>query len=191
MTKIQKTQKGEPEYLNQQKKVVFIRTLIMFAISLGIFLFGYLSTKTKANLLSVVAVLGLLPASKSLVSFIMYLCTPKYSQQTLQSVQLAVGEVPTLYHLYLTSYKENFPLNCVSIRGNNIIGYTEFDTCNTTACEEHLKIIVAQNSFKNINIKIFKSSEFKKFEERLSQLQKAEVGKKEEDLLTLIKDISL
>ena len=79
MANIQKISKGEPGYLKQQKKVVLIQTIVYFSISLAIFVIGYWSTKTKANLMSVVAVLGLLPASKSLVSLIMYLRTPKYS----------------------------------------------------------------------------------------------------------------
>ena len=191
MAKLQKIVKGEPEYLKQQRKVVLIRTIIFFAISLAVFLIGYWSTKTKANLLSVVAVFVLLPSSKCLVSFIMYARTPKYNETVLQDIQNAIGEVPALYHMYLTSYKENFPLNCIAIRGNNIMGYSEFDSCNATACEDHIKLIAAQNSLKNLNIKIFKGSELKKYEERLHQLQNAEVGKKENELLELMKDISL
>ena len=191
MVKIQKISKGEPDYLKYQKKVVLIRTIIYFSISLAVFLIGYWSTKTKANLMSIVAVFGMLPSSKSAVSLIMYLRTPQYSENVLHSIKSSVGIVPALYHMYLTSYKINFPLNCIAIRGNNIIGYTEFDSCDTSACEEHIKLIAMQNSFKNLNIKIFKASEIKKFEERLKQLQKAEAASKEKELLELMKDISL
>ena len=191
MTKTQKISKGEPDYLKRQKKVVLIKTIVYFAISLAIFVIGYWSTKTKANLMSVVAVLGLLPASKSLVSLIMYLRTPHYNESILHSIQNVVGEIPIVYHLYLTSYQKNFPLNCIAVRGNNIMGYTEFVSCDTAACEEHIKLITTQNSFKNLNIKIFKGQEQKKFEERLAQLQKTEAGKREAELIELMKDISL
>lgn len=191
MAKTQKITKGEPDYLKRQKKIVLIRTIIYFAISLAVFLIGYLSTKTKANLMSVVAVLGMLPSSKSAVSLIMYLRTPQYSETVLQSIKNTVGEVSALYHMYLTSYSKNFPLNCIAIRGNNIIGYTEFDSCDAAACEEHIKLITTQNSFKNLNIKIFKGQEQKKFEERLVQLQKTQSGKREDELIELMKDISI
>ena len=191
MAKLQKISKGEPDYLKQQKKVVMVKTIVLITIALAVFLIGYWSTKTKANLLSVVAVLGLLPASKSMVSFIMYLRTPKYSETIVDAAKTACGEGPVLYNLYLTSYKQNFPLICIAVRGNNLMGYTEFDTCDTDACEEHLKLITSQNSFKNLNIKIFKNSELKKFEDRLVQLQKADTGKRETELLELMKDISL
>lgn len=191
MSQTQKIQKGNPAYLNKQKKAVFIKTFIYFVISLMVFLIGYLSYKTKANLLTIVAVVVVLPACKSTVSLIMYLRTPKYNEDILQNIQKTVGDIPVLYHLYLTSYKENFPINCIAIRGNNIMGYTEFDSCNATACEEHIQLIAAQNSMKNLNIKIFKGSEYKKYIERLTQLQNSETGKREDELLELIKDISL
>ena len=191
MSQIPKIQKGEPGYLQRQKKVVLIKTIIFFAISLGVFLLGYLLTKTKSNLLTIVAVFLMLPSSKSLVSYIMYVRTPKYNENIIENVQNVIGDVPVLYNLYLTSYKTNFPLNCIAIRGNNIMGYTEFETCDTAACEEHIQLIAAQNSMKNLNIKIFKGSELKNFEERLCQLQTHEAGKKEIELLELIKDISL
>lgn len=191
MIQKQKITKGDPGYLNKRKKTVLIQTIVFFAISLAVFVIGYLSTKTKANMLSIVAVFGMLPSSKSLVSYIMYARTPKYSENILKNIQDSVGDIPALYHLYLTSYKKNFPLNCIAIRGNNIMGYTEFDFCDTVACEEHMQIIAAQNSFKNLNIKIFKGSELKNYEERLKQLKNAEAGKKEGELLELMKDISL
>ncbi len=191
MANIQKISKGEPDYLQQQKKVVLIRTIIYFAISLAVYGLGYWSAKTNANLLTVVAVLGLLPASKSAVSLIMYLRTPKYSDEVLQTIKAAAGELPALYHLYLTSYKQNFPLNSVVIRGNNVMGYTEFASCDVNACEEHIRLLAIQNGFKSLNVKIFKGNELKKFEERLHQLQSAEAGKREEELLALMTDISL
>ncbi len=191
MAKTQKIVKGEPEYLNRQKKIEIIKTVVFFGLSLAIFAMGYWSTKTKENLLTVVAIAGLLPSSRSAVSMIMYLRTPKYSEEVLHKLQNAVGEVQTLYHLYLTSYKENYPLNCVSVRGNQIMGYTDFASCNAVACEEHIKLLATQNGIKNINIKIFKGSELKKFEERLQQLQHAETSSKEEELINLLKDISL
>ena len=68
-----KIQKGCFGYLSYKKKFSTIMTIGMFALSLAIYLMGYITTKSNANLLTVVAVLGCLPASKSAVSMIMYL----------------------------------------------------------------------------------------------------------------------
>ena len=65
--------KGSRNYIDSQKKYEMIRTLLYFGISASLFLAGYFTTKTKVNVLTVVAVCGCLPASKSLVGTIMFL----------------------------------------------------------------------------------------------------------------------
>ena len=65
--------KGTRNYINSQKKFEILRTLLYFALPLGLFLIGYITTKTKVNLMTIVAVVGCLPASKSLVGAIMFL----------------------------------------------------------------------------------------------------------------------
>ena len=185
----QKRNKGEYAYPIYEKQRVILRTVIYFAISLAVFLLGYFSTGTKENLLTIVAVLGLLPSCKSLVSVIMYLRIPKFSHEIYEEVAKNAGTVKTIYSMYLTSYKLNFPINCFAVRGGNLIGYTEFDTCDTDACEKHIKDIFNQNTIKGITVKVFK--EQRKFMDRLSQLETLDKGGKEDEILTLLCDISL
>lgn len=186
---IQKYKKGEFGYPPYERKRVIIRTAAYFLISIAVFLLGYFSTGKKENLLTIVAVLGMLPSSKSLVAVIMFLKIPKFNEKTYQELSRKAGDVPAIYSMYLTSYKSNFPINCFAIRGNNLIGYTEFPDCNATACEEHIKGILKQNSFKNMTVKIF--HEKTRFMERLEQLQGLESSKKEPEVLTILCDISL
>ena len=63
--------KGCYGYLTRQKKKEIIKTVLFFALSLSVFAIGYATTGTKKNLLTIVAMLGFLPASKSMVSMIM------------------------------------------------------------------------------------------------------------------------
>ena len=44
-------------YINSQKKYELIRTIVYFGVSLSLFIAGYMATKSKMNLLTVVAVL--------------------------------------------------------------------------------------------------------------------------------------
>ena len=64
-------------------------TIGMFAISLAIFIMGYISTKTNANYLTVVAVLGCLPASKCAVSLIMFLKAKECSSEDKDMIEAA------------------------------------------------------------------------------------------------------
>ena len=67
-----KVQKGSFGYLEKQRKRGLIRTILFFAISLAVYLLGYLTTGSNQNYLTIAAVLGCLPASRSAVNTIMY-----------------------------------------------------------------------------------------------------------------------
>ena len=59
--------RGIRGYLRTQKIYEILRTVLYFAISLSLFIAGWVSTGSRENLLTIVAVLGCLPACKSLV----------------------------------------------------------------------------------------------------------------------------
>lgn len=189
MEKKKRLQKGEYGYLKRQKKIEIIRTIIYFAISFSILALGIYSTKTKANLLTLVAILGMLPASKSAVSMVIYLKAPDYDETVYQELKEKLGGVSAVFGMYLTSYQKNFALSCVAIRGNNLIAFSEFAKCDRMAGEEHIQTLAKQNGFKSLSVKIF--TDQKKFEDRLLQLQTLEHGQREEDVLDLICHISL
>lgn len=65
--------RGTRGYLRTQKIYEILRTVIYFAISLSLFIAGWVSTGSRENLLTIVAVLGCLPACKSLVEMFMFL----------------------------------------------------------------------------------------------------------------------
>lgn len=187
--KRQKRNKGEYNYPAYERKRVIFITVLYFGISIAVFLLGWISTGTKENLLTIVAVLGLLPSSKSLVSVIMYLRIPAFSRTHYEDIIKSIKTVKAIYSMYLTSYKKNFPVNCFAVRGANLIGFTEFDTCDTDACEKHIKEMLKQNAMKGITVKIFR--ERQKFIDRIMQLEALEPNGKEDEILTLLCDISL
>ena len=54
--------KGTKNYIESQKIYEIIRTVIYFILPLGLFAIGLITTGRRANLLTVVAVVGCLPA---------------------------------------------------------------------------------------------------------------------------------
>ena len=69
---MKKAVKGTYGYLKIKRNWVFIRTIVFFAISIAIFITGYVTTGSRKNLFTIVAVLGCLPACKSLVNLILF-----------------------------------------------------------------------------------------------------------------------
>lgn len=195
--KKRKYTKGEYEYPKYQTGRVIITTIISFLLFGSIFVIGYFWTKTTSNVLTIVAVLGMLPSSKSLVSVIMYLRIPDFNKEIYESISGKCNDIDVLYSLYLTSYNDNFPINCMTVRSNTIIGYTEFSdkqsgkkaVCKVNECEEHIKTILKQNGLKNMTVKIF--TDLTKFENRVEQLKLTDANNNENEVVNLLCDISL
>ncbi len=65
-----RTEKGQPGYVKARKQKYLLVAVVEFAIVIAIFVTGYIQTGSRLNLLTVVAVVGCLPAAKMLVEFI-------------------------------------------------------------------------------------------------------------------------
>lgn len=189
---MKKAIKGTFGYLHQKKYLVLIRTIICFVIALALFFAGVITTGTRKNLLTVVAVLGLLPASKSFVNLVMYFRASGCSLSSEKVIEKAEGNLVGMYDMYFTSYKENFPVSHMVVEGKTICGYTESDSCDCRACEEHLETMLKQSGYRDMTIKIF--TDRNKYCERLKQLNGLEHEKtpdRDDEVRAVLYDISL
>ncbi len=164
--------KGTENYLNTQKKYEVIRTLLYFGISAALFTAGYLQTKSRLNLLTVVAVLGCLPASKSAVSAIMFLrfksCAPEYSEK----IKEHSGGLAVLFDCVFTSYKKNFKVSHLAVRGNTVCGFSEDADFQENEFYAHINSILKLDGHKETTVKIFVS--LPRYLERLEQMKSLE-----------------
>ena len=184
--------KGTYEYIKKKKVREIVKTILMFGISLAIYLAGYLTVHSNKNLLTIVAVLGCLPASKSAVSMIMFLRAKGCSEELKKKLDAQKITLSQRYDLYLTSYQKNFQISHVVMKNKNLIGITESEKFDENACYEHLKDMFSKNGFKDITVKIFSDSD--KYLERLNTLQHSEMEEKEhlqEEVLHLMENLSL
>ncbi len=183
--------KGNYGYLKNKRNQVLVMTILMFAVSMSLLAAGIITTGSNKNLLTIVAVLGCLPACKSAVSLIMYCKAAGCSIETKEVIEKVQGELIGMYDMYFTSYKNNFPVSHMVVEGKNICGYTEkkFDT---GLCEEHLETILKQSGYKDFTIKIF--TDLVKYTDRLSQIDKIDrekTPKRDEEVRKVLFDISL
>lgn len=174
-----KIPKGEKGYLDYQKKNTVMRTLLLFALSLAIFLTGYFSTGKKENLLTIVAVLGCLPASRSAVNMIMVLRYKGIRDADFFKIKPHVGSCAALCDMVFTSYEKNYEIHHMAFKGNSLIGFTANPDCDPKKCEKHLHDLCVQNNLSDVDIKIFK--ELPKYINRLDQLQELPDYEVEED----------
>ncbi len=189
---MKKAVKGTFGYLTNKRTQTIIRTIIFFAIPIALLIAGIITTGDKKNLLTVVAVLGCLPACKSLVSSIIYCRAKGCSLPVKEAVSKEEGHLVGMYDMYFTSYKLNFAVSHMVVEGKNICGYSEDAKIDISACENHLETILKQSGYKDMTIKIFK--DLPKYCERLKQLNALEREKtpqKDDEVRIVLYDISL
>lgn len=127
----------------------------MLMLSLSIFFIGWWSTGTQKNLLTVVAVLGLLPASKSLVNMIMFIRARGCSEHIYNKIAEHSGDLNEAYDLYFTSYNKNYQVSHLVVEDKVICGFSEDSKLDAKACEKHLETMLKQGGCKNIVVKIY------------------------------------
>lgn len=193
---IKKVQKGSYGYIAFQKKMSVARTALFFALSLSIYGIGIYLTGSNKNLLTIVAVLGCLPACKSAVNAVMFLRAEGCGKEAYEKIAacekwLGGDTLTGLYDMYFTSYKKNFPLSHMVIKGNVICAYAESGKCDCRAGEKHLEQMLVQDGYKHMTVKIFDNLD--KYIDRLGQLSRLETeeDKNHQGMLQMFYSISL
>ena len=182
---------GEFNYLSYKKKMETLKTILFFAVSFALFFAGWYTTKTRANLLTIVAVLGMLPACKSAVETFMYL-KAKGCSETLKNT--LSGHVEALQHSYsmvfTTPSDGTFEVPSIVVKNNTICGLVEHPYKKLPQLEKHITDICKQNGFKVV-VKIFEKEDA--YLARLTQLLEAETNseKLDQEEMTLLHQISL
>ncbi|MDE5589917.1 MAG: hypothetical protein K2J60_12390 [Acetatifactor sp.] len=161
--------KGTENYLNTQKKYEIIRTLLYFGIYDALFIEVSFQTKSLLNLLTVVAVLGCLPASKSAVSAIMFLRFKSCAPQHTEKIKEHSAGLAELFDCVFTSYKKNFKVSHLAVRGNTVCGFSEDEGFQENDFYTHINHILKMDGHKETTVKIFVS--LPKYLERLEQMK--------------------
>lgn len=183
--------KGEFGYIERKRKQVLLWTIFLFVLAISIFVIGYVTTGTKKNLFTIVAILGCLPACKSMVNLIMFFKAKGCSKGNHEQIATCSEGLSQLYDMYFTTYKVNYPICHMVLKGNVLVGFSEYSECDDDGCEKHLNQMLTQEGYKNITVKIFKDLD--KYLERLKQLQELEVesNKNHNNILEMLGQISL
>ena len=185
-----KVQKGAIGYLPYKRKATIIITILMYAISIGLYITGYVTTKSNANVLTVVAILGCLPASKSAVSMIMYLKAKGCSENDSKVIDSAIGTLDGYYDMYFTGYQKNFPISHLVVTKNAIIAYSSDEKITDKDFNEHMKDLLNKERIHDITVKLFKDLD--KYKNRLQELNQSEADTSARmDIVSMLMNVSL
>lgn len=156
-----KPAKGIRGYINKQKIIEIVRTLVMFGVSLGLYFYAYHLLGTNKSIWSIIAVLGILPASKSAVGMIMFLRFSSLSLEEYDGIVSCVGNVPTLYELIFTTKDKSFLVKACSCSMNTVILLADKSTkkYSSKELENHLSDCIEREGIKGITVKAYTDKE--------------------------------
>lgn len=167
--------KGQFGYLKKAPVIQGLFTLVLMLLPVGLFLIGFFTTHGYKNLFTVVAVVGMLPVAKGIVTLIMYFRAEKFScpEELHDKIKKYEGKKAFIgYDYYLTSYSVNYPIPAAAVGKQSLIGLCRDPKTDLNAAESHIKEYLKKNEISGITVKIFDSEE--KFLGRIASLADSE-----------------
>ncbi len=162
-----KSKKGQYGYFDAEKKRRLITTLGFFAIPILLFISGILYAGSKKNLLTVVAMVGFIPAAMSMVSLIVIFLRKSISKEEYEAIDPHIGVLTYAYELYLTSEKQNALVDCLVICGNEVVGLVTDEKTDLRFAKDHLQKYLRTDGYK---VNVYMLPDVKHFIERCDSL---------------------
>jgi hypothetical protein len=166
-TKRKKVQKGEFGYFEAEKKKRLLITALLFAVPLGIFFSAWIYFKSRLTVWTVVAVVGCLPACKSMVSLIMILRCRPMEGKLYDTIRKHAGDLVMSYEMYMTFYEKSAYIDAVAVCGNQVVAYSSDPKIDTEFMAAEAQKIVRKNGYK-ATVKIMK--DLRPYLERLDSM---------------------
>lgn len=147
---------GEAGYIKYRKRILAIKLLLEAGIIAGLLILGYTQAGTRKNLLTIVAIIGCLPASKIAVLLLTILPYKTVSQNIITDLEEKAALLTKVYDTVLTSTEKILPVDCFVISGNTICGYASHKKADPAYTADFIKQILKQNGYEGISVKIFR-----------------------------------
>ncbi len=196
---MKKRAKGECGYIDYQRKRVLLITLVLYVCAIGIYLFGYMTLHTTRNVFSILAVLTVLPASKSLVNLIMFLRFRSLDKEVYAEYEGAAGDIYSAYELAMTTYERTYFIEAAACRANNLIVSFISDLPDASkkdkaikALSAHINTVLSNDGYGDCTVKIYddRSGYLKRLIQMNNNLEEKD-SDKDDSILRTLKAVSL
>ncbi len=190
---MKRVKKGQLGYIKYRRTFHLIFAIVLFAMAITLYIAGIKTTGDNKNLLTIVAIIGMLPASQSVVTTILGFRAKSCSKELAEKIERKLdSDMISLYDLYFTTYDKNYPINHIVMKNNCVCGIMDKTKHSTGDFEKYIEETFVKNGIKGVSIKIFDHTMEEKYLNRIQELQKLENVKCEmqEDVVRLFCDIS-
>lgn len=197
-----KLEKGMYGFHNKKKTHEIIKTILFFGIALAVYFTGLLHTGTNQNLLTIVAIVGVLPASKSAVNMLMFvryrqssaelhrlLCEADAgaSQADICQAEQELCKGIVLYDLIFVLNEKVVKTDCIYIKDTFLTVYTAQDKMPKQDISRCLRNFLANHGKGKVSVKVCTKEE--EFLEQVKSRMYDEVTKQTADLQSDIRDM--
>ena len=161
------TRKGEPGYFRSEKKRRALVTAGLFVLPLAVFIAAWIHYGTRMTVFTVIAVVGCLPACRSLVNLIMILRCRPMEPSLLENIRSHQGELTMAYEMYMTFYEKSAYIDAVAVCGNTVAAYSSDPKIDASFMAENAQKLIRKNGYK-ADVKIL--TELRPYLERLDSM---------------------
>ncbi len=166
---MKRVSKGKAGYVRWEQFKRILITILMFAMPVGLYVIGIAVTGSNKNLLTVVAIVGVLPAARFAVSMIMILLQKPAPREIVDLTEKNAGDLTRGYELMVTAYEGRMPLDALVICGNNVACFSSSGEKSKFAfMEKHMMKTLSTAGFYSVKVKIF--DETRAYADRLKTL---------------------
>jgi len=190
---MKRVKKGQFGYIKYKRMLHLIIAIIVYAMAISLYFAGIKATGDNKNLLTIVAIVGCLPASQSFVTAILGFRAKCCDKNLYKEIENRLEDnMVSIYDLYFTTYDKNYPVSHIVMKNNCLCGIMEQSKNSANDLEKYLEETFTRNSIKGVSVKIFEKSMMEKYLNRITELKKLEYEKSvmEEDVTRLLSDIS-
>lgn len=182
MNKKKKIKKGDIGYIDKNKILQLMISLILLVMVGIIYYTGIIKYHNTKNIYTVLAAVSAIPMAKFAVAYLVMF--PYKSSSTKQyEILEKYTEVKLISDLLISSKEKIINVEFAGVRDNSVFCYIPDKKYDKVTCEKYIKSFL-ETECKVSSVKVYK--EFNKFEKGMAVLNKNETGKYDKRIAELL-----
>ncbi len=175
--------KGHHGYLHARKRTLLIRTSLLAIGVIALLIMGFTLTHTRKNLLTVAAVVSVLPTANQAVILIAVLPYHGRKKEEYDTVRAIVPKGILDTELVITSKNDkSMQLDYAYIHPTGVYCFSFDEKLDLSKTEKYIQMMMKNNKL-NTHVKVFR--DFKQFKKRLGELEPIDRDTCDEKLLKI------
>ena len=164
---MQKVSKGQFGYFRYERMRRLLITIITVLLPAAVFVAGIIIYGTEKNLLTVIALVLVIPFAMAFVSLVMVYTHSSIPEEEYREIEEHAGTLMMAYELYVTHEKASTMVDAFAICGNTVVGLVTDKKGDPKFTADYIKKVLRSNG---IGANVALMTDRKHFLERLDSM---------------------